>query len=118
MDRGAAGESHECVPLQASIKPFKLSHETWLDSVAICILMAIFAADMAADAQKDLSDHNTFLSIVFFAGVLVLIVCAGLAKWYTRKEIRSVHTLRDDPLGLYPIVTLKKHLLNMIGNLG
>ena len=38
------------------MKPFKLSHESWLDSVSVCMLMAIFVADV----QKSFVDDGAF----------------------------------------------------------
>jgi hypothetical protein len=72
--------------LQASVQPFKLSHESWLDSVSVCMLMAIFVADV----QKDIAavDDNVFLIVVCVCALLVLAASAGLAQWYTRKKIR------------------------------
>ena len=66
------------------MKPFKLSHESWLDSVSVCMLMAIFVADV----QKDLVDDGVFLVVVFSCGLVTLVGSAGLAQFYTRKEIR------------------------------
>jgi hypothetical protein len=71
---------------QASYKPFKLSHESWLDSISVCILMAIFVADIQKDI--DTIDDKTFLQVVFFCGLVVLVASATLAQWYTRKAIR------------------------------
>jgi hypothetical protein len=71
---------------QASVQPFKLSHESWLDSVSVCTLMAIFVADI----QKDIDEveNNVFLVVIYCCGLVGLVVSAGVAQWYTRKRIR------------------------------
>jgi hypothetical protein len=66
------------------VKPFKLSHESWLDSVSVCMLMAIFVADI----QQSFVDDSVLLLVVFFCGLVTLVGSAGLAQFYTRKEIR------------------------------
>jgi hypothetical protein len=75
---------------QASVKPFKLPHESWLDSVSVCTLMAIFVADIQKDMKtiKTVQYSANLFYIVLGGGLLVLVTTAVLAQVFTRKTIR------------------------------
>jgi hypothetical protein len=70
--------------VQATIKPFKLAHESWLDSVCVLVVMLTFVADV----QVAVVGNTTFQIVVVVTGVVILVACALVAKHLTRKEIR------------------------------
>ena len=56
--------------VEASFRPFKLSHESTLDSVSVLLLMAIFVSDIQKDLNTVDSNLRTFLISVFFASLV------------------------------------------------
>ena len=77
------------------------------------MLMAIFVADIQKDI--DTIDDKTFLQVVFFCGLVVLVASAALAQWYTRKAIRCQPQARSTAGGLEPLMAPFGPLLAISG---
>jgi hypothetical protein len=72
--------------VQATVKPFKMAHESWLDSVCVLVVMLTFVADI----QQNLPTigNTTFIVVVVVTGLVLLVASTLMAKHLTRKEIR------------------------------
>jgi hypothetical protein len=74
--------------VQGSYRPFKIWHESQLDSVCVGLLLVIFAADIQTDVWEDDETLRLFLTVVFFLSLAVLLASTARGWWKTRKMIR------------------------------
>ena len=69
MPYSVKGDARPRPTTQASMRPFKLAHESTLDSISVLLLMAIFISDIHKDtpAFRDNTDFPNFHVYVFIA---------------------------------------------------
>ena len=77
--------------VQASFRPFKLRHESQLDSVCVALLVVIFGTDIQKDLSTIESNRTSLLVCVFFAAVVMLVAATVLGWFETRKVIRCTN---------------------------
>jgi hypothetical protein len=73
--------------VHASFRPFKLHHESQLDSVCVVLLVVVFGADI----QKDMStieNNNVFLVSVLVISTSVLVLMTARGRYITKRLIK------------------------------